>query len=295
MQKQRTVIDGRTVSLSNLDKVLWPERGLTKADLLAYYNDVQNHLLPHWEGRLLTVTRYPKGVEEDFFYQKNLPSGAPNWVQTWIRKNTQYVLADHFSTVVWLANSNAIEFHPSLDLADGSGVPSYAVIDLDPTPPAGFLETVEIAKRCHELLDRLNLHGYPKFSGASGIHIYIPLEPEYNFAIAQGLVRLLADTLQKALPQQVTLERLIKNRRGIYIDYLQNHQEKTIVGVYSPRPTALATVSTPIIWADLDYYRPEDFTIQTVPDWVREMGDLFAPVLKKKQSLEHLAAYLQSK
>lgn len=290
--KERVHIDGRTVQLSNLDKVLWPGPGLTKADLLAYHAHLRPCLLPHWEGRLLTVTRYPKGVEESFFYQKNVPAGAPQWVQTIRRKDTEYVVADHLSTVIWLANSNAIEFHPSLDLAAQSGVPSYAVIDLDPTPPAGFSEAVQIAKHCRDLLDKLNLQGYPKLSGATGLHIYIPLKAEYTFAVAQKLIHLIAQTLKRAFPQLITLERLVKNRRGIYVDYLQNHQEKTIVGVYSPRSTPQATVSTPVTWADLNYYQPQDFTIATVPQWVAEKGDLFSSVIENPQALEHLCAYL---
>ncbi len=290
-EKEQVLVDGHIVQLSNLDKVLWPNLRLTKADLLAYYARLQPVVLPHWEGRFLTVTRYPKGVEESFFYQKNLPTGAPEWIQSAMRRDTNYIVAHHFSSLVWLANSNAIEFHPSLDLVEQRGVPSYAVIDLDPTPPLGFAETVHIAKCCRELLHNLNLVGYPKLSGATGLHIYIPLEAKYNFSLAQKLVLLIAETLQKALPQLVTLERLVKNRRGIYIDYLQNHEEKTIVGVYSPRPTPRATVSTPITWGDLDYYGPEDFTIQTVPQWVEEKGDLFRPVINNPQGLEHLLQY----
>ncbi len=291
-QKEQVLVAGRTVQLSNLDKVLWPQPRLTKADLLAYYSQLGPVVLPHWLGRFLTVTRYPRGVSESFFYQKNVPVGAPDWVRTKTRRDTRYIVTDHLSTLIWLANSNAIEFHPSLDLAARGGVPSYAVIDLDPTPPAGFSETVQVAKYCHEVLEGLSLRGYPKLSGATGLHIYIPLKAAYDFSITQRLIQIIAETLQKAVPQAVTIERLIKNRRGIYIDYLQNHAEKTIVGVYSPRPTLNATVSTPIAWEDLDLYGPDDFTIETVPRWVEEKGDLFRAVLDDPQELEHLMPYL---
>ena len=291
-QRTRVAVDGRPIVLSNLGKVLWPEVGYTKADLLAYYQSMEACLLPHWRGRFLTVTRYPHGVTGQYFYQKNVPAGAPEWVKTKKRRETEYVVADSLSTLIWLANSNAVEFHLSLDRTEGVGVPNFAVLDLDPTAPAGFGEAVEVAKHLRELLEKLRLRGYPKLSGASGLHIYIPLKAEYDFTLTQRLIRLIADTMLKAYPRLVTVERLIKNRRGIYLDYLQNDQEKTMIGMYSPRPTPGATVSTPITWEDLEYYPPQEFTIKPVPQWVAERGDLFAPVLTDGQSLENVIPYL---
>ena len=286
--KQSVQVEGKLLQLSNLDKVLWPKVGLTKANLLDYHARLSGLTKHHWQGRTLTVTRYPHGVEEEFFYQKNIPQSAPPWVTTHRIEETNYIVAGDLATVSWLANSAAIEFHPSTFVTSRPEVPSYAIIDLDPTAPQGFAEAVQIGKYCRDILGEMGLCGYPKFSGATGIHIYIPLQSRYNFAISAQLVRVIGITLQRLHPHKVTLERLIKNRHGVYVDYMQNHPARTIVGVYSPRPTPEATVSTPVRWEDLDYYKPSDFTLQTVPAWVKEKGDLFEPVLRKSQSLEHL-------
>lgn len=286
--KQTVQVEGKPVQLTNLNKVLWPKLGLTKADLLDYHVKLYTYTREHWRGRALTVTRYPHGVDGDFFYQKNLPPSAPPWVSTTTMGETDFVVADGLATIIWLANSGVIEFHPSTFLVARPEIPSYAIIDLDPTEPQGFREAVEIAKYCRELLEQLGLEGYPKLSGATGIHIYVPLEPSYDFEISSELVRLIGMTLRKRYPDKITLERMIKNRHGVYVDYLQNHPSRTIVGVYSPRPTPDATVSTPVSWQDLGHFEPRDFTIRTVPDWIRERGDLFSGVLWKSQSLQQL-------
>ena len=288
MIEQLVQVEGKTLKLSNLDKVLWPQLGLTKADLLDYHARVYPFTQEHWQNRTLTVTRYPTGVEEPFFFQKNVPAGAPKWVSTHLVEDTNYVVAKDLSTISWLANSGAIEFHPSTYQITSVDIPSYAIIDLDPTWPQGYLEAVAIGKYCRDILGELGLRSYPKISGATGLHIYIPLVARYDFKTTLQLVKLVGTELQRRFPHKVTLERRIKHRRGVYIDYLQNHPSKTIVGVYSPRPTPEATVSTPLNWEDLDHFSPQDFTVQTVPSWVMERGDLFLPVLTQPQSLEHL-------
>jgi bifunctional non-homologous end joining protein LigD len=288
MTKQLVQVEGKSLKLSNLDKVLWPKLSLTKADLLAYHAKLYAISQEHWQGRALTVTRYPHGVEGKFFYQKNIPASAPPWVVSHKVDDTDYVVAGDLATISWLVNSAAIELHPSTYLTSRPSVPSYAIIDLDPTLPQGYAEAVQIGKHCRDVLGEMGLRSYAKLSGATGLHIYIPLEGHYDFKITAQLVKVVGMTLKRRFPQKVTLERLIKNRHGVYVDYLQNHPGKTIVGVYSPRPTPEATVSTPVHWDDLDYYVPQDFTLQTVPDWVRERGDLFRPVLTEPQSLENL-------
>ncbi|MCK9526701.1 MAG: non-homologous end-joining DNA ligase [Limnochordia bacterium] len=286
--KQIVQVEGKSLKVSNLDKVFWPKQGLTKADLLDYHTKLSALTQKHWQGRTLTVTRYPHGVEGDFFYQKNIPSAAPPWVVSHRVEDTEYVVAGNLATISWLANSAAIEFHPSTYTISSLGVPSYAIIDLDPTAPQGFAEAVQVGKHCRDVLWEMGLRGYPKLSGRTGLHIYIPLENRYDFQITSHLVKVIGLALKRRLPEKVTLERLIKNRHGVYVDYLQNHPGKTIVGVYSPRPTPQATVSTPVRWDDLDYYVPQDFTLKTVPEWIREKGDLFDPVLTEPQALEHL-------
>lgn len=291
--KQMVQVDGRMLQVSNLDKVLWPKLGLTKADLLDYHVRLHTLTLAHWHGRALTLTRYPHGIAEAFFYQKNVPASAPPWVVSHRREDTDYVVANDLSTLTWLVNSAAIEFHPSTYVVTRPEIPSYAIIDLDPTEPQSFKEAVEVARHCRDVLGELGLRGYPKLSGATGIHIYIPLQERYDFTVSSELVRLIGLKLQHTYPHKVTLERLVRNRRGVYVDYLQNHPGKTIVGVYSPRPTPEATVSAPVEWEDLEYYKPQDFTIRTVPQWIKERGDLFRGVLSDRQPLEALQ-YLSS-
>ncbi len=286
--KQTVEVDGKLLQLSNLDKVLWPRLGLTKAALLDYHARMYPFTMVHWQGRALTVTRYPHGVEGDFFYQKNTPASAPPWVKVHRMEETDYVVAGDLATTTWLANAGVIEFHPSTYLTSSPDTPSYAMIDLDPTEPQGFSEAVEVAKYCRDVLEEMELRGYPKLSGSTGIHIYIPLQGCYDFNVTSQLVKAIGMKLQRLYPQKVTLERLIKNRRGVYVDFLQNHQGRTLVGVYSPRPTPEATVSTAVAWRDLDYYVPRDFTVLTVPNWVKERGDLFEPTRTQAQSLEHL-------
>ncbi|NLJ79649.1 MAG: DNA polymerase domain-containing protein [Firmicutes bacterium] len=286
--KQLVEVEGRILELTNLDKVLWPQSGWTKADLLDYHRKMAPWTIKHWAGRPLTVTRYPHGVEQHFFFQKNSPSWAPSWLKTRLIKDIEYILPNDLSTIIWLVNLGAIEFHPA-SYKGCPNSPSYAVIDLDPTPPLGFQAAVEIAKHCRELLQKLGLRGYPKLSGSSGIHIYLPLASGYSFSVSSNLIKMIGMMLQKKLPYQVTLERMLKKRRGVYLDYLQNHAAKTMIGVYSPRPTSEATVSTAVDWNDLDQHCPRDFTIKTVPGWIGEHKDLFEPVQTKPQSLEHLA------
>lgn len=289
---QTLEIEGRSVRLTNLDKYLWPKERITKSDLLQYYITMSSVILPHWRRRPMTVTRYPHGVTGEFFYQKNCPSSAPEWVETFRHGDTNYVLVNDLSTLIWLANQGTIEFHPAEYEITDPLTPSFILIDLDPTPPLGFRDAVEIALHCRELLVQLNLRGYPKTSGSTGIHIYIPLLPKYGFLISAGVAQLVGVLLQELIPSRVTLERLVKRRRGVYVDYLQNSPGKTLVGVYSPRPTAAATVSAPVSWDELPYIEPEDFTLRNMPERVGLRGDLFEPVLIDKQSVDHLIPVL---
>ncbi len=285
-------IEGRPVPLTNLDKVLWPEQQITKNDVLQYYIHMSPVILPHWRSRPMTVTRYPHGITGEFFYQKNCPKSAPEWVETFLFGETNYILVNDLSTLLWLANQGAIEFHPAEYEASDPLTPSFVLIDLDPTAPLGFKDAVEIALQCRELLVKLGLRGYPKTSGSTGIHIYIPLLPKYDFSVSSGVAQLIGILLQDLLPDRVTLERLVKRRQGVYVDYLQNSPGKTLVGVYSPRPTSTASVSVPVTWDELLYIQPEDFTLRTVPARVEQRGDLFEPVLTDKQSVDHLLPVL---
>lgn len=285
-------VEGRILRLTNLDKPMWPELNLTKGELLHYFAQMASVVLPHWQDRPMTVVRYPHGVEGPFFYQKNCPSGSPEWIHTFSTGGTNYVLVNDESTLIWMVNQGVIEFHPAEFSAGRPERASYAVIDLDPTHPFGFEAAVEVALQCREILLELGLRGYPKTSGATGVHIYIPLEPQYTFDVTLALAKAVGVMLAKAAPGLVTLERLVKRRQGVYVDYLQNASSRTLVGVYSPRPTPSASVSTPVTWEELTRVHPDEFTVRTLPQRVNAVGDLFAPVLTDRQSLDHLASLL---
>lgn len=296
---QDVSISDRQVALTNLDKILWPAPVITKADLIKYYLAVAPTALKHWSGRPLTITRYPNGIEGDGFYQKNCPDYAPEWITrvplVTDNKTTEYIICNDLATLVWLGNQGMLEIHPALYHLDFYPAPSFAVIDLDPTAPAGFTEARDTAKKVKLVLDELGLRGYPKTSGATGIHIYIPLKPRYTFKQTSRLVEFIGKILVQFYPETVTNERLIKNRHGVYIDHLQNLVGKTIVGVYSPRPLPQAPVSTPVRWEELDEIKPENFTVETVPLRIEQQGDLFEPVLSDLQSIDHLLKFFSDK
>ncbi|MEX2355814.1 MAG: non-homologous end-joining DNA ligase [Thermaerobacterales bacterium] len=284
-------IDGRQLSLTNRNKPLWPE-GLTKADLISYLVDISPWLLPHLEERFLVFTRYPDGINGKSFYQKNLPDRAPDWVACeavwsedtgrWIR----YARGADRATLAWLGNLAVIEIHPWTSRSGSADQPDYALIDLDPSAGTAFEDAVTVALKLGDILDHLGLRGYVKTSGATGLHIYIPIEPHYSYADTAGLVRRLGLLLKHALPNLVTLERAVRKRRGhVYVDYLQNGRGKTLVGPYVPRPRPGAPVSFPVLWSDLRHIHPDDFTLQTVPGLLRRGGDRFAAVLAEAQDL----------
>lgn len=302
MEKVKLDAGGQTVTLSNLGKKLWPEAKLTKADLLRYMAAVAPRLLPHLRDRPLTVVRFPDGVTGYGFYQKNAPAHTPPWVPTyWSSESNKgrgirYILAEEPATLIWLANQAAIELHPWMSRTTTPKKPDYAVIDLDPSAGAGFDEARQVAQAARELLDHLGLHAVPKTSGATGIHIMVPLLPIYSYAVTSRFVGLLAHLLELSLPGLVTTERTVSKRpRGsVYVDHLQNLYGKTIVAVYSPRPTPRATVSTPFPWSRLPNVHPEQFTIED-PKAVLRHAEEYDAIMARPQRLEGALELLRTR
>lgn len=289
-EKVTVAVENRILQLSNLDKVLWPDTGYTKSDLIQYYREIAPTLLPHLRNRPLTLTRCPDGIGETLFYQKNAPPHTPAWVRTYRAvgddKVINYVLADEPATLVWLANQACIGIHPWLSSIESPAQPDQIVIDLDPNPPAGFEEARRIALVVREVLHKMELVGYPKLSGATGVHVYIPVEPIFPFSVAARFAGFIAQTVARLLPDEATNERTIRARGArVYVDYLQNVSGQTIAAPYSVRPRPGAPVSVPVTWDELTDCRPEDFDIKNVPERVRKVGDLFAAVLRNKQSI----------
>lgn len=283
-------VEGHTIPLTNLGKVFWPADGYTKADIMQYYNAVWPVIAPHLRDRPLSLVRYPEGITGDHFYQKNFPD-APEWVERVPlhseKRVVHYCMCNNLSTLLWSVNMGCIEVHPWLSRIRDLRHPTYVIFDLDPMEPASFGDAVHVARALKVLLDQLNLQAFPKISGATGLHLYLPVTPKYSFRTTSLFVKALADMVIRAMPDHATNERAIKDRGGrVYIDHLQNLQGKTIASVYSLRPFPGAPVSMPVQWEELDGVSPGAFTLANAADRVRKAGDLFGPLFSLQQSLD---------
>lgn len=293
VSKQTIAMEGRVLTLSNMNKILWPERGFTKADLISYYVAVSQVLIPHLKDRLLVMTRYPNGVEGKSFYQKNAPEHLPEWIRTFTYSGTRYILVEETATLVWLANQGAIELHPWLSRSSSLDCPDFLIIDLDPSPANSYKQVVEAALAFKTLLDQFQLQSFLKTSGGDGLHIYVPIQPLYSYQVVRELGRVMASMVVQLFPDFTTIERSVEKRGDkIYLDYMQNVRGKTLCAPYSVRPRARATVSTPLSWDEIHMVKPEDFDILSTPQRLQQTGDLFAGVLHTKQSLDYVLKQL---
>ena len=286
-------VEGRRLSLSNLDKVMYPAVGFTKGQLIDYYTRVAPVLLPHLQGRPLTLKRYPNGVEGQYFYEKRCPSHAPDWVRSEEASGINFCVCDDLPTLVWLANLADLELHPSLSLVDDILRPTVMAFDLDPGPPAGLGECCQVALILREALGRLGLECFAKTSGSKGIQVYVPLNVEdvdYDGG-TKPLSKALARHLEAEHPKLIVSSQKKELRRGkVLIDWSQNDEHKTTVGVYSLRARERPTVSTPLDWTEVEAGDPEAlvFEADDVLARAEERGDQFAPVAELRQRLPEL-------
>jgi bifunctional non-homologous end joining protein LigD len=284
--------DGRRLKISNWDKVLYPETGFTKGDLITYYAQIAPTVVPHLRDRPLTLKRYPNGVTAPFFYEKQSPSHRPEWVQTVRIGEINYTLAQDRATLIWLANLADIELHTSLSLAPAPERPTMLVFDLDPGPPAGIVECCEVAVVLHGLFEQLGMESVIKTSGSKGMQMYVPLNTETDYGHTKPFARQVAELLEARMPQLVVSRMTKKLRPGkVLVDWSQNDDHKTTVNVYSVRARERPTVSTPVSWDEVARCRsagdPELLSFETheVLARVQEQGDLFAPLLSVKHKL----------
>jgi bifunctional non-homologous end joining protein LigD len=286
-------VEGRRLSLSNLDKVMYPEVGFTKGQLIDYYTRVAPAVLPHLRDRPLTLKRYPNGVEGQHFYEKRCPSHAPDWVRSEEASGINFCVCDDLPTLVWLANLADLELHPSLSLVDDILRPTVMAFDLDPGPPAGLAECCEVALILREALGRIGLESFAKTSGSKGIQVYVPLNVDgvdYDGG-TKPLSKALARHLEGEHPKLIVSTQKKELRRGkVLIDWSQNDEHKTTVCVYSLRARERPTVSTPLDWAEVEAGDPDAlvFEADDVLARVEERGDLFAPVVELRQELPAL-------
>ncbi|MEW6080588.1 MAG: non-homologous end-joining DNA ligase [Bacillota bacterium] len=299
--KAMVQVHGRILGVSNLDKVLWEEDGLTKGDLIDYFLRVSGYILPHLRDRPLSLRRFPSGIDGKCFYQKNRMRGSPPWVEGYLHHGSgadiDFVLAQEPATLAWLGDQACIEVHPWLSRRHAPEAPDFAVLDLDPDPPSGFREAVEVARVLKDALAHLGLMGFPKTSGAKGLHIYVPLAPgRYGHRDAVDLCLFLAGLVARSMPDRATLERKVTNRQGrIYIDCYQNGMGKTVVAPYSPRPLRGAPVSAPVTWEELASVEPGAFHLKNMAGRLGERGDLFRAVLDTGQPVDDALALARRK
>jgi bifunctional non-homologous end joining protein LigD len=291
-KRQEVEIAGRTLSLSNLDKVLYPAAAFAKGHVIDYYTRVSPVLLPHLRGRPLTLKRYPNGVDAPHFYEKQCPSHAPDWVQTARIGDINFCLCEDLPTLVWLANLADLELHTSLARADAYASPTVIAFDLDPGPPATIVECAEVALELRMIFEHLQMEAFAKTSGSKGMQVYVPLNTPTAYEVTRPFARGLAELLERRRPDLVVSE-MKKSVRGgkVFVDWSQNASFKTTINVYSLRAMAQPTVSTPLRWEEVeavtDSRDPDDlvFTSADVLERVAEHGDLFAGVTELRQSL----------
>jgi bifunctional non-homologous end joining protein LigD len=291
-------VGGRRLKLSNLDKVFYPAVGFTKGQVIDYYRRIAPVLLPHLRDRPLTLKRYPDGVEGQFFYEKQCPSYRPDWIETVAVRNKReidYCLANDLSTLIWLANLADLELHTSLSRADDILRPTMMVFDLDPGQPAAIIECARVGIALRDLFRNLKLDCYAKTSGSKGLQVYVPLNTPVTYEDTKPFAHAIAMLLEKQLPELV-VSSMKKSIRGgkVFVDWSQNDDHKTTICVYSLRARERPTVSTPVRWEEVEQALESGdaeqlvFDADAVLERVDEHGDLFEPVLTRKQSLPAL-------
>ena len=303
-------IGGREVSLTNLDKILAPgadgtpgaadgglDSPVTKRDLVRYLAHIAPVLLPHLAGRALNLARYPDGIGGEFFWQKDVARGTPEWVTRWRepdppdRRPHAYVIADGLATLAWLGNQAAIEIHPWTSPIDAPGEPRWALVDIDPGERTTWDETLELARLYRRAFEHLGVTGVPKVTGKRGLQVFVPIRAGYTFEETRAWVEQVSRAVGAAVPDLVSWE-WSKDQRGgrARLDYTQNWRNRTLVAPYSPRPAPGLPVSAPITWDELDdpALRPDRWTIRTILPRLAEVGDLFAAALGQGQELPKL-------
>ncbi len=290
------VTDGRRLKITNWEKVLFPQTGFTKGDLISYYARIAPAVVPHLRDRPLTLKRYPNGVDEPYFYEKQSPSHRPEWVQTSKIGGVNYTVAQDRATLIWLANLADVELHTSLAFAAEPQRPTMLVFDLDPGAPAGIVECCEVALVLRGLFAQLRLESVVKTSGSKGMQVYVPLNAPTGYEQTKPFARRIAELLEQRLPELVVSRMTKRLRAGrVLVDWSQNDAHKTTVTVYSVRARERATVSAPVSWDEVSACRdggdPELLSFETEQVLARHDrdGDLFAPLLSLEQRLPALS------
>jgi bifunctional non-homologous end joining protein LigD len=283
----------RPITFSNVDKVFFPEAGYTKGDLIQYYASVAPLLLPHLEGRPLSMSRYPDGITGQSFYEKRAPGHQPDWMRTApVDSDSQggvidFLLADSEEALMWFANMGCIEFHPFHSTTADLDKPTYAIFDFDPAEGASWEQVTAGARLLQIALGQLGLVGYPKLSGSRGLHVYVPLDPVHSHSRVRRFVGEVGEYLAAANPDDITMEWDKPKRKGkVFVDHNRNASGQTVASAYSVRPRPGAPVAAPLTWDEVGTIANGDLTIANVWDRLQRYGDLFAPVVRGGQTLD---------
>jgi bifunctional non-homologous end joining protein LigD len=295
------LVPEKTVNLTSPERVLYPDDGITKGDVFAYYERVGSTLVPHLRDRPFTMKRYPHGITGEVFFQKQAPRGMPDWIptrqfRTWRREGgsrlVDFPLVNSTEAVLYMVQMNCVDMNAWYSRVDKPHRPDFVLFDLDP-PDGGFELAIEVAHLIHELLDEVDLPGYVKTSGADGIHVVAPITRRSTFEQTYQFAERASRLLEQRHPGKLTTEWLKKKREGVLVDHRQNGWGKTIASVYSVRPKPGAPVSTPLRWDELTPdVRPRDFPMEVALERIDRHGDLFAAVLEDPRPLSPAAKAL---
>jgi bifunctional non-homologous end joining protein LigD len=303
-ETRQVEVDGKELRLTNLDKVLYPEVGFTKGEMVDYYAKVAPAIVPHLRGRAVTLRRFPEGVDDldSAFFEKRCPKHRPKWVKTTRVQagpnagKIDFCVCDSLPTLIWMAQLAAIELHPSLSLGRAHKRPTVLAFDLDPGPPADVVDCARVALRLREVLGQLELESFVKTSGSKGMQLYVPLNGKATYEDTRPFAQALAQLIAKQSPDEVLAKMGKKTDRSgkVLIDWYQNNERKTTIAVYSLRARERPTVSTPVTWEEVEAVAEAGdgsslvFEAGDVVERIEEHGDLFAPVLELKQQLPKL-------
>lgn len=285
---QTKVVKGHELKFSNLKKVFWPQEGYTKGDLLNYYYQVAPYILPYLKNRPQSLNRFPNGIKGFSFYQKDVTISGPDWIKkypyvTSKEEHKNFLIVQNEADLLWMANLGAIEMNPWNSTIIKPDCPDWCIIDIDPSNKNSFEQVIEVAQVTHQILKDLKIEGYCKTSGATGLHIYIPMGARYSYEQCQLLGRLIATQVNLTMPELTSIERMTVNRKGkVYVDFLQNRAKATLASAYSIRPMPGAPVSMPLHWDEVKKgLQQKQFNIKNALQRLKSEGDLFKPVLGK--------------
>ncbi|MBO9561870.1 MAG: non-homologous end-joining DNA ligase [Niastella sp.] len=293
-KESMVTINRRSLKLTNLSKVYFPDEGISKGDVIAYYNAMADHILPYLKNRPLSLKRNPNGITDKGFYHKDAAEEGPSWIKSFdefaesSQKVVNYIVCNDKATLIYLANLGCIEMNPWNSTTRTPDKPTYLMIDIDPSGKNTFDQVISVAQAVQEVLNRAGAVSYCKTSGATGLHVYVPLNAKYTYEIAREFAHIVATLVQEQLPGITSLERSLKKRGNkIYVDYLQNSKGQTLASAYSLRPVPGASVSTPLLWKEVKSgLHPSQFTIYNIEKRVKKLGDIFYMVLKEGNNLK---------